>query len=1163
MTPRAWRRGILRATEVLAAATLFLILTQLHKGIVQYAFTMFGARTDAPMILAVNFSCGRPDKVASVKVPPAWSHMSADPRIFSPCQGDADVEVVLTVPVGRTFVVFLNDQIIRREKTDLAVIKVDNLRLRPGVNRLTVADEKSRIDFPVPADWRPLDGHALGRTFSTVAGLRVPHIQAPHTAFVVAGLWRDASGRVLPSGDPMLASYGPFKTDRGLLLIRQGPPGLSWTHGSSTQRQQLQEYSLLGDDGLFVDDDNVEGNAKGVDETSLPISRDLTIADAGERGVELSLSACLPSDHPLVSWSEHGQISAAELIRRSTGYSMRQTLAISAEEWQQPSDIKVLRTDGNPCVLLQASFTSRGELWSSSYSTSFLRLPRDTLTLSDSLAAKLRPSLPANAIKDGNRIWRGRLALRYERGAPRFERLAGQQSVEPSESEPARADAPGPTATTPRSALNHWQDLSNALPRMLRATLWSLAHLLPVGLIYWALRRQVPTAPIRRALMGAYVLLAFMAALTLQPILFEFSRTILDLGGLWALVIDNARIGSSEVQAIIPVAFIVALMTMPILLGQTRRSRPTTSGWRRVPLGVMSVAGVVAAVTVAICLRWIVNGAIDQQMILPSNPLAPAIRQFISVLDGSMAAEAISVLLVLLVLAWCLIGLLGFWISLYWLARAALMQGSLGRPVCAVAALFFCLPLITPTLEAIRLGVGLALGHDQPWGPAPLIHSAAATVTTSVVVVIMVTVLLRAFRQVTIVMLEPEFRAPFRSWSRTSFLILIAILLVGPTTITPTPTSDVNIRAYQFMVIFLAYGSLLVLLGPWMMLRRIDRSKSATSLATRFDIDGSTLTLLAAAFAGYLGLWAPAPIGVPVLIAISWLIFTFWIVVPAPPTNRAQEAGLADLILKFRAAIGLLESRQKTYEKRFTEGKIDVIALAAQRNAIDVERINVRKALGLPLGDAKARLLGFGPGNSPFSNGLIGALAGLVAALLLQIVLPIDFHPSAEGKASGWANILAAFVVDPSFRPVDSTESVSRILSLVSEILNALTIWVLLGFLFGFLFHRIRGEDGFVKALVFGLGIAVTFLVGQALVGPERSVSLASIARVVPILVFLMLLGALVFDGQTLRRQGVPMARLPELYGLKASLSYASIAGAVAATQPILALLDWLFSRSG
>jgi hypothetical protein len=118
--------------------------------------------------------------------------------------------------------------------------------------------------------------------------------------------------------------------------------------------------------------------------------------------------------------------------------------------------------------------------------------------------------------------------------------------------------------------------------------------------------------------------------------------------------------------------------------------------------------------------------------------------------------------------------------------------------------------------------------------------------------------------------------------------------------------------------------------------------------------------------------------------------------------------------------------------------------------------------------------------------------------------------------------------------------------------------WVISGFLFGYFFHRIRGDDGFVKALVFALGICIPYFLSQALSSGGAGLPLSELARLVPLLAFVLFLGVFVFDWLALRGQGLTYRNFPDVYGLRTSIGYLSALGTLAAVQPILNVLGWL-----
>jgi len=216
--------------------------------------------------------------------------------------------------------------------------------------------------------------------------------------------------------------------------------------------------------------------------------------------------------------------------------------------------------------------------------------------------------------------------------------------------------------------------------------------------------------------------------------------------------------------------------------------------------------------------------------------------------------------------------------------------------------------------------------------------------------------------------------------------------------------------------------------------------------------------------------------------------------------------------------------------------------------------------LGMPVAEEKHRLFALGPGTSPLQNGYSGAIAGIVVALVLQLLLPFDLSTPA-GHGVNWVNFASKLMTDPRYEVVATSVEESRVLVLLGEVLNAFAIWTIAGFIFGYVFHWIRGRDGFLRAASFGVGIVIPYVLSQALAAPTTGVPIETAVRVAPLLAFLLIVGTLVFDGAVLNREGVGRAKLLEIYGLKTSVGYVSFAGALAGVQPALDLLDWITRR--
>jgi hypothetical protein len=435
----------------------------------------------------------------------------------------------------------------------------------------------------------------------------------------------------------------------------------------------------------------------------------------------------------------------------------------------------------------------------------------------------------------------------------------------------------------------------------------------------------------------------------------------------------------------------------------------------------------------------------------------------------------------------------------------------------------------------------------------------AGRFTPFLIVTLLVTLFLRIFGQIAAAMLAPPRQEKLLSWLRPWLLFAFAAVIVWPLadTLGSSPQT-IDDSALRFMTLFQSYGAALALFAPFGIMELLERQNNGAADREHFDLPPAIWLLLAATFAGYLTLWHREPMSVVVLMGTGWVVFRYGLLDMAEMRCPLPDATLGRRLLDFLTTIQLFAARQKSFEKQFTEGGLSHQALVEERAQLQGLRRAAEKELGQPVNEAKRQLLENGPESSPLRNAGVGAFAGLVTAGVFQLLRPLDFSADAAGAKFGWLALLREVVVDPNYKIIADAAGELRLLAFVNAVLNAVALWVVAGFLFGYAFHRIRGNDGFVKAVVFGLGLSVPYLLSQALQAEGAGVSPAGIKHLVPLLFFLLVLGAVVFDGTTLRRQGVGLSRLIEIYGLKTSIGYASFAGLLASVQPLLQLMDWL-----
>jgi hypothetical protein len=327
-----------------------------------------------------------------------------------------------------------------------------------------------------------------------------------------------------------------------------------------------------------------------------------------------------------------------------------------------------------------------------------------------------------------------------------------------------------------------------------------------------------------------------------------------------------------------------------------------------------------------------------------------------------------------------------------------------------------------------------------------------------------------------------------------------------------------------------------------------------------FALPEGIVLICGAAFAGYLSIWGDNPVSVLLLAMLGWFLFRKAMITAPEPSLQRPDGPVAERLIRFREEAQLLDGRRKSAERDYMERKINDTDLGAEMKRLDELGAASGATLGMTPEQAKFWTLNFGPGASPLRNAMIGAAGGVVAAILMQILVVLTRAPE-KAELPVWLSLAGTMVGDFRHSIVSGEGSVSLVLSLVSAVLNAFAFWVILGFIFGMVFHRLRGTDGFTKALTFSAGMAVPFLVSQVLAGPGEGIGLYRLLGLVPVIVVLLVLGVVVFDGFSLRRQDVSPRALPDIYGVNTSIGYASLVGAIASIQPIFQLAGRLFKK--
>lgn len=1094
-------RFVWRALPLLLAGVVLLALLQVHGAIVRQALRLTGIGSAAPTVLMVSDGCGH-----STWLPPMLEALAGDTA--SKLQADCATsgEALVLMPKSAEGVLFVNGEPASGGLAAGRLAWFTNLRLRPGLNALSAWPADELLRYPMAA--RGAEG-------------------AMQQLTVMTNLWQDPAAA------------------RGLMQI------------ADLQMTVVLAEPVKPSEAMRRQEDDAR-------DRRLELKRD-------EQGtVTVHAEACLPDSHPLLR--DKVPLPGPDLLG-----SLFAAMVIGPPRpandlaWRRLPRVEVGgRAAGAHCTPVQTTFeVEHGEVGLIK-SNDFLDREGDQLLLKGFGDALHLMGRAPRRVEADTLEWSGAAQQRdgvlviLERAA--FRKSALTEGATAASTAAPSAASSAATAERRPGLLVALADLRHLLPSAWTATAWALAAAAPAALVLWALRRGWPVprpARMQAAHTGLLALLAFMAAFALQPVLLQLSRMFVRAFGILNLAgVAMPGVPFGDLSA--PIALCAALLVVPILRG----AGAPPGGWL-----LKAAANSAAVVAMALLLAALLaHGALQ---LLPFNLhalLADFPSRWLLGPLGDTAPDR-GTTLVLLLGAWGAIGLVLFWTATYWLFRIVVPAGPVIGAAVGAGLLLFALPLTQGVADLAWVAGAAGLGEGDPstrvmvpglWFGDPAI--ALISMSSGAFVVLIVVVLLRAFREIAATMLPPATADRLRQVLRLRWLLLAALVIVWPMVDRSwAQAQTLHSTTFRLMAFFQAFGALLAVLVPLAAAQEHEAVRplpgaGAGAAASPFTLPPALLGLMAATFAGYLSLWSREPLAVALVMVAGWATFLHVILDRRRAIPPLPVPGLAQKLAAHTAESRLLKSRRASVDKLFADGKASAAHLHAQRTEIQKAQRVLDQALGMPQDDARRSLFSHGPGKTPLDNARRAALAGVAVGLVLQLLVQFQWADTAKAT-NAWITALGKFiVVDPQYRViVDSTGS--RVLNFCGELLNAMAIWAIAGFLFGYVFHLIRGRDGFVRAAVFGMGITIPYLLSQALVSGPSGVPVQALLRVAPLLVFLLAVGALMFDGAKLRSGGVGIARLPEIYGLKTSVGYLSFAGLLAGVQPLLDLLGWLSGK--
>ena len=1115
------------ALQIALAALGFMWITQSAQIVVTRGLGLMGLRTDIPTVISIE-GCGerietnRADWKAGLELfAPAQAPSSSRhsvPRLCEDGWSGRTVTINATVPSGHKVSLIVNGSKVDERATAAAVISFESIKLRQGLNLIAVADGDDaamtlRYEQNIDSYWRSVLGYfpqpRLGAPVSILLGPDEP------TASSTVGFWG------LPSQKPLLLMLGtPF--DRAT-----GPSSL--------------DTGQFGADGIAIFEvSRIPTNLPEL--TPDQFRRSIEISRGGDNELAIKASACLPPDSRLVQLADRGQLSPAEFIATMGGLRINPSRGEGHEHYPP-----LTSKPGTSCTLLQASVSMPAGYIDKS--GPFPQAPTDDLTIKG-LALREGPTRSPTEVSGNDTIF-------FAGGGSGSTDLDFSLTWWPSRSNdytPPQGNHGAYGGSQSRLAVA-WAQFEGRLPSWLSVALAALASVAPTLLLIWAVSRAgrhdaLVNAGGVRVLPGlyAYMLLAF--ATLAQPLFYQAYLWLSD--GLQALLATSRADGApSSTDPYTAMAFGVAFLLTPFLGATAAPASSKRQGTVGAVVAFVATAAAIGVLLGLIVLQSMPWGDADWNESLYGRWLP----------DLTLPTSAVGPITLIALL----VAMTTAWIPLWWIFRTLVSSRGRLLTIVLTGAAVVVLPMVTYLVEAVRIMVAVPQNDYAEGRP-----SFVVILTSGLLPFMLFFVLLRAIRAVAISVVPENWAKPVKKYLSGPILLIVAAILTLPWIGQAPRPGSFDASVVGVLGVFQSFGAVIAALAAVGILVGDNKAPALGADIQSFHFTASEMLIITVVYAGFLSLWTDEPLATLVAISVAWAAFRFIVLddkITLPDALATPE--MAQNLVELREEAALLAAREKAAEDEFSKGKITYAQLTELRANLDTIRFSHEAGLKLDQKEAKRRLLGFGPGNSPFANGTLGALAGAAFATALQLATSLQ-GPQVEGAGKTLADLVWRAFRDPVYSVARSgTDRIAQasfdsgpppspdLLLFVGALINAYFLWVMIGFLFGFVYHRIRGSDGVVKAVTFTLGIGVTYTVSQLF----AVYTSGDIMRMVPVGLFLLFTGVVVFDVRSLMTRGLSWVRLLDIYGFRTILGYASAFGAIVSLQPLLEFVRQLFKQ--
>lgn len=857
---------------------------------------------------------------------------------------------------------------------------------------------------------------------------------------------------------------------------------------------------------LSVFGDTVEVGAQSrLDSSALWLNRQITITLLDSNRFTLQATATLSPRMPLYHWVEDKLITSEEVLRIFFGLELSissnpparvEPFQQNLPELEEKHRLALTLSGTIPREGLDCYFSKAGAL-----NAVPLLFPEDEIRLLAPTHVPVKINQPASRtlVTDTVKtfLWWQKPNKRRDDDNILFKVLYDSTR---SQAQTAADSTKTPRLSSPNHFFRQLQKLESVMPHKLRDFLHAVLNAMPFVWLLWILFQQGEKRRSGyRAILYAAALTFLIYHVTLLCLpLFSTSFRFLDpfLANLVAVIPSEIMRETVKNLGIVYPFMTIGVVLLFRLLYSTLLQHKTPQLWRsRYAKQIF---------------RWLFFWPAAVLL-----PLALLIGLVLVRKDAvaPVGAQALVLNYLIIALIFFGIGLVFCWFFLYWLLTFGLGMRIQKRIVIRVSWAMLALPLLPLMVEAFAAFLRHSIVTE--WKLYPFfLPTRLDSFLWFIIIVWAGTALFQQFAELSIRLTRNAYGfALLHSRAASWALLAVFVLFSLPMNYVGGTASGRTVSIYDLNALAIGIANLL----PYALLLGLIVYLSNLSRKDQFLLGPEAIRVGTLLFAYYLIGRATSLLFAPIPILLGWFIFTRFVLVEriklAPPITREDAQALVRRLLDFKAAHEALHSLQKSLRKKYSQGDIDFDKLNSNL-ATSKERVDeAAKALGEE-GSAKQKIFGYGPELSPAANAKIAVLYGMIFSIPFQ--------------TAKWLHIF------------ENPEVVNYpLLSLLTKLLFSLSTWFVIAFVFGYFFHKIRGHDGFFKALVFTGGYLVA-TIPLRLINLDPILEQGFVVQAVQVLAYVLLLALIAFDLRRLQELGYGWRELLEAHGFTKITAYGS-----------------------